>query len=248
MRSERIEVQYRLHFYTAFHFGTGLRAGLIHRGIARNANGFLYVPGSTFKGVLRDYATRLAHLLQVRALEPHNIEADVGEFAPRSDIVAHIFGSRWLPGTLFFDDALLCNEDRDFFKDQPNQDQPDRFMTKQSEVRTQVSMSRVTGTARRDLLFSSEYGIPELRFDGAIYGILAGPPLIDDPAKTYALILLLAALRSIDCLGGNKSAGAGRVMCEITRLRVDDTSKDVQEYLNRLSEFEFYELAEGEEL
>jgi CRISPR/Cas system CSM-associated protein Csm3 (group 7 of RAMP superfamily) len=248
MKSEHISLDYQLYCHTSLHFGTGLRQGLIQRGIARDADGFLYVPGSTLKGVLRDHATRLAQIFALVTGSPHHTPGDprhrdLREFARRSDIVTLIFGSRFRPGTLFFDDARLCKEDRDFF--QP----PERhgsFVTPQTETRTQVSLSRYTGTARRQLLFSTEYGVPEVRFDGRISGSLSGVALIDGSA-TYSLLLLLAALRSLEAIGGNKSTGAGRVTCIITQCQVDGIGKSVDDYLALLPEFEYYELAAEEE-
>jgi CRISPR/Cas system CSM-associated protein Csm3 (group 7 of RAMP superfamily) len=245
MRSERIEVHYRLHCCTAFHCGTGLRHGLIHRSIARDARGYLYIPGSTLKGVLRDHATSLASLLGLETRYPHNLGRDVSEFTDRSDIITLIFGSRFQPGTLFFDDARLCDEDRTFFR--PSLDDTS-FMTQQTETRTQVSLSRLTGTAQRKLLFSTEYGVPEVYFEGCVYGRLGGVSLIEG-TTTYSLILLLAALRSLEQIGGNKSTGAGRVTCAITGLAVDgtDQTQAVDDYLALLPEFEYYSLAEEED-
>jgi CRISPR/Cas system CSM-associated protein Csm3 (group 7 of RAMP superfamily) len=222
-----------------------LRHGLIHCSIARDARGYLYIPGSTLKGVLRDHATSLARLLGLEARYPHNLERDVSEFTDRSDIITLIFGSRFRPGTLFFDDARLCDEDRTFFHPSPDNTS---FMTQQTETRTQVSLSRLTGTAQRKLLFSTEYGVPEVRFEGCIYGRLGGVSLIEG-TTTYSLILLLAALCSLEQIGGNKSTGAGRITCAITGLAVDSTDQTqaVDDYLALLPEFEYYSLAEEED-
>jgi CRISPR/Cas system CSM-associated protein Csm3 (group 7 of RAMP superfamily) len=247
MKSERIDVRYRLQCTSAWHCGTGLRLGLIHRSVTRDAQGFLYVPGSTLKGVLRDHATHLARLLDLEARYPHNLEQDIGEFAVRGDIISLIFGSRFRPGTLFFDDARLCKDDRDFFQSDQDEELHKRFMANQTETRTQVSLSRRTGTAQRSFLFTTEYGVPHVHFDGRIYGTLSGVPTIEG-TTTYALVLLLAALRSLEQLGGNKSAGAGRVMCDLTQLQVEGTPQDVNEYLSLLPEFEYYALAEEEDV
>lgn len=256
MRIEQIDLHYQLRFHSAFHFGTGLRSGLVHRGIARNSDGFLYVPGSSVKGMLRNQATHLAHLLEIKAREPHH-NSDVSEFSPKADITTMIFGSRVRPGTLFFDDAQVCPEDQEFFQPKRHDHQ---FMLSQTETRIQVSLSRLTSTARRGLLFSSEYGVPDIRFNGRIYGYLPGVPLDIDDTKTYSLILLLSALCSLDRLGRNNSAGAGCTTCVITRLRVNGTtivdispeqhdsiSEGIRAYLDLLPEFEYYQIAEEED-
>src|SRR5581483_4906004 len=53
MKLDRISITYDMTFETPFHCGTGLRAGLIDRTIVRDHDGYLYVPGSTIKGVVR---------------------------------------------------------------------------------------------------------------------------------------------------------------------------------------------------
>jgi CRISPR/Cas system CSM-associated protein Csm3 (group 7 of RAMP superfamily) len=181
--------------------------------------------------------------LGLAAYPPHDTEKALQEFAPQSDMITLIFGSRFHPGTLFFDDAPLCNEDREFFQ---APQEADVFPVPQTQARTRVSLSRLTGTAQRKLLFSTEYGVPEMRFNGKIAGVLRGIPLIDAPA-TYSLILLLAALHVLEAIGGDKSLGAGRVTCRVTQLIVDSQEKHPAEYLDLLPQFEYYELAAEEE-
>lgn len=50
-----VQIEYTLKFMTLFHCGTGIRAGLVDRTVRRDSAGYLYVPGSTFKGVLREH-------------------------------------------------------------------------------------------------------------------------------------------------------------------------------------------------
>ncbi len=59
-RTDRLEVSYDLTFETPFHFGTGLRVGLVDRTVVRDHDGYLYVPGSTIKGVVREQCDWLA--------------------------------------------------------------------------------------------------------------------------------------------------------------------------------------------
>jgi len=249
MLSERIDLRYRLHFRSAFHFGTGLRAGLVHRAIARRRDGMPFVPGSTLKGVLRDQATQIAHLLGAAARPPHALgEEDVGEFAKDGDVVAGIFGSRVLAGTISFDDALLCAEDEALLR--IGDDGRERLVLSPTETRTQVSMSRRLGTARRGLLFTSEYGLGGLRFDGRIVGVLRGVPLLSDPTRSYELTLLLAALKSLARIGGNSSAGAGQVTCVIEALSVNGgelSEEAVDSALGGLADMELYQLSYGDE-
>ncbi len=243
MRTDRIEVRYQLTFDRAFHCGTGLRVGLLHRAIARDADGFLYVPGSTIKGILRDHATQIATFLVPNITIPsqHTLTSGLAHIVSPNNIVTQIFGSHYQPGTLFFDDATLCKEQRDFYK---------LFLEQQIETRTQVSMSRVTRTARSGMLFSSEYGTQEMTFEGIIYGMVTGIPIFNEAEDNYSLVLLLAALSSLDRIGGGKSAGFGVVTCKPTYLRVkndvfteETAEKQIAAYLDLLADFGDYETA-----
>src|SRR5579875_3512909 len=61
---DRIQITYELTFDTLFHCGTGIREGLIDRTVVRDSKGYLYVPGSTFKGILRERCEQLARLYE----------------------------------------------------------------------------------------------------------------------------------------------------------------------------------------
>ena len=60
MQTDRLWIDYDLTFATPFHFGTGIREGLIDRTVIRDDGGYLYVPGSTLKGVLRERCEHIA--------------------------------------------------------------------------------------------------------------------------------------------------------------------------------------------
>jgi CRISPR/Cas system CSM-associated protein Csm3 (group 7 of RAMP superfamily) len=212
LRTEHISIAYRLTFTAAFHFGTGLRGGLIHRLVARDVDDFLYVPGSTLKGVLRDRCEQLAQLFDIQIVSPH-LET-WAEVNPDPDIVARIFGTRFHPGRLYFDDAQMIETHKELFKADTRTLEA-KYKAWQTEQRTQVSMSRLTRTAQPGMLYTSEYGVRDLHFEGHITGMLEGAPLPNLDVGTYPLLLLVAGLLSLDRLGGNKSAGAGKASCEI---------------------------------
>lgn len=253
MRTEQISIGYRLTFATAFHFGTGLRGGVIHRLVARDPDDFLYVPGSTLKGALRDRCEQLARLFKLPTASPHT-EAWT-EASPDPDIVARIFGTRFHPGQLYFDDAEMNEQDKKLFAatESAEEIQAARFKTWQTEQRTQVSMSRVTRTAQPGLLYTSEYGVRDLRFEGRIVGMLEGAPLPESDLGTYPLLLLVAGLLSLEQIGGQKSAGAGKVSVEIPgqSIQVDRQTISVAALLEQLpyldKEFYLEWRQEGEE-
>lgn len=270
--NEHIDLSYSLIFHAPFHFGTGLRRGLIHRTVARDHQEYLIVPGTTIKGVVRERCEQLGNLFDLHVVEPHNTqtdelrihEAQIGD----PDIITRIFGSRFRAGQLFFDDAVITNIpysqeataeigennetdeskqnvayiDRSYFDGLDEQEQTvyGKYKLRQVETRTQVSLSRLTRTSKSGHLYTSEYGIRQLRFDGRIYGYLRGfrPEAME--RGTYSLLLLAAGLRSIDRMGGQKSTGAGQVQIELTRLLIDGQWVQVKSFLENFSEIEYY--------
>ncbi len=171
-----------------------------------------------------------------------------------------------MPCTLFFDDARLIKSDKDYF-DGPNEHDRENltkpqttgiaksdeieevrhnkeYLSKQTSVRTQVYISRLTRIAESGMLFTNEFGLRELRFDGRIYGRLSGVPVPTVEVNyTYSLVMLLAAMKALSRLGGNKSTGGGEVKCSSLTLTVDEISADSDTVLNVLTDLEYYPLA-----
>lgn len=227
-RRNRIKLTYLLTFEAPFHFGSGLRFGLLNRAVRRDARGFLFVPGATFKGALRDRCEQVARLFGVESPSPHDEEA-TSDDTSRQGLVASLFGSRLTPGELYFDDARMHEEDREFV----NPDRHGKNLGLQTTERTQVSLSRRTGTAGEGLLFSSEFGVRDLRFVGEIDGEVPYFPLDpqDDSLPTFPLLLLLVGLHSLDRIGGGKSSGGGRCQLEVTGFRVDGAAPNIANWL-----------------
>lgn len=112
----QVHLDYCLTFESIFHFGTGLRSGLVDRVIARDADDFLYVPGSTLKGVVRDQCEQIVHLFDHSITEPHTETSSWAEAHPDTTVISKIFGSRFQPSYLHFDDARLIEADRKLFE------------------------------------------------------------------------------------------------------------------------------------
>ena len=252
MLNQRIEIKYRLTFDAAFHLGTGLRKGLVHRAVVTDPDGYLIVPGSTIKGSLRDRCGQISHLFGFPPDDPH--VSSVNEANPHSTLIQLIFGSRFQPGRLYFDDAKLIKEDQDLFEptygDSRMRDRRrDEFRSWQTEKRTQVSIWRPTSTAATGRLYNSEYGIRGLRFEGQILGMLSGYPTLSDPPRNYSLILLIMGLGGLERLGGNKSSGAGLLDCQILQVAVDGQTLDLASMLTDLQDMDYdlYDLVVAEE-
>ena len=239
LRTDSIHMEYRLQFKTPFHLGTGLRSGLVHRTVTRDAEGYLYVPGSTIKGAVRGQVTWLSTLLGLPVREPHNTQGDLTEAIAAADITTCLFGSRFMPGSLFFDDLAMSQDARDFFDRKPGE--KDRyFLPAQTQPRTQVSLSPITRSARAGHLFTSEYGLPTLSFDGVIYGQVKGVPTFNDGRFTHALLILVAGLLCVDSLGTNKSVGSGKAVVRINKVLFNGQDQSLQELL------EAFQFEEGE--
>jgi len=239
MHKLRLKIAYCLEFKSAFHCGTGLPNGLIDRAVTRDEGGFLYIPGSTVKGVLRDRCEQILGLFDLSAHEPHSDMSGLYEAHPHPTLIATIFGSRFQPGQLYFDDAVMDGSQQVWF-DSPSS-QPDvkeekrhEYRARQVETRTQVSISRLTGTAQMGALYHSEYGMYGLKFAGEIKGVLMGTPLMGAPQWNFPLLVLVAGLLSLDRIGGNKSTGAGEVICTISAILGDDTPVILDDLLAEL--------------
>jgi len=257
MKKIFIEIKYKISFDTPFHFGTGLPNGLIDRGVARDGNGYLYIPGSTIKGVLREKCEQLAKLLKLEDISsPHDEKSAWNGFNELS-IVERIFGNRFYPGEIYFENAVMSDEWKSFFKDDDcknNQRKKYKEFSKlksmrlQTETRTQTSVSRILGNIRQKALFQSEFGIKDLTFEGSIYGYLTGIPLAFGEGL-YSTLLLIMALQSCCRLGANSSTGMGKCSLEITSLKIDSEDKNVETLFDEFEDdLEYYELAREEEL
>ena len=236
-RIDRLDLSYILTFESAFHCGSGLPRLLIDRAVRRDAEGYLFVPGATVKGALRDRCEQMARLFGLEVRSPHDENAALGEYTTR-DSLSRLFGSRLYPGQLFIDDLEMQDADRNFLG---------RSFSLQTSERTQVSLSRQTGTAKPKMLFSSELGLTDLRFEGEIYGYVSDVPINDQPdSPTFAELLLVSGLMSIDRLGGNKSTGVGRCQIEVVSLNINGHLCDPAGCLERLVDLEYADIAREE--
>jgi CRISPR/Cas system CMR subunit Cmr4 (Cas7 group RAMP superfamily) len=259
--NNRIQIDYALVFSTPFHCGTGIRVGLIDRSIIRDSDGYLYVPGSTFKGVLREQCERLARFYapnedqQELITSPHEEEAALRGLGQVIPMTTRIFGSHNHPGRLFFNDARQSSTAKLQYdsSDQNKKDAKGKYQGLQVQVSTQVRLDRPTRTAVKGALYTSEFGVRDVTFEGSITGWLecstitqslgpdldaenssSAPEVTPDDKPTYSLLLLLSGLMMIECLGGNKSTGKGHCACTIEKVRINAKQYEAQEWLGWL--------------
>ena len=241
MPRDFINIDYQIQFEMPFHFGTRLRRGLLDRSICRDVENYLYIPGSTLKGVFREKCEQIANHFELSVDSPHDEQAAIGNFSNRINIVDRVFGSRCKPGELYFDNATVIEEDQELFDSKQT---PKRFIHLQTETRTQTSISRIFGTVRENALFQSEFGIRMLCFEGQIYGYLEGLHISDENQWSYSLLLLVAGICANDRIGANKSTGMGKYGCEKLNLKVNGVPIDTAELLENLPNLLLYEDAQ----
>lgn len=237
MRTDRIQIAYTLTFSAPFHCGTGVRRGLIDRSVMRDGGEYLYIPGSTLKGVVRELCEQLARFyedndetMRERIVTPHDKALALRDLGKTHSLVTRIFGSQILPGSLYFADARQTKSDMQRY-DAPGEDGAKRYQHMQTDDATQVRLHRPTRTAVQGALYTSEFGRRTMAFEGSITGGLECLPIsaeLDeafadkDNGPTYSLLLLLAGLRMLERLGGNKSTGKGECCCTIRSLSIND--------------------------
>jgi len=254
IRTDRIQISYDLVFDTPFHCGTGIREGLIDRTIVADNHGYLYVPATTFKGVLRDHCEQLARLyaegdtLADSIGSPHDKQAALYDLGGMITMITRIFGAPIYPGTLYFDDARQDEQEKERY-DSGDTEGARRYLNIQKDVYTQVRLDRPTRTAVEGALYTSEFGARGLTFHGSITGSLTCFALDErDTSKpTYSLLLLLAGLRFIEHLGGNKSTGKGKCECQIEDVSVNGEKVSWQPWFDVLGQLADYALTATEE-
>jgi len=235
MPDTALRLHYEIEFTTAFHIGSGYGlAGVVDATPVRRRNGNLYVPGASVKGRAR---WRLTGLLPDR-LWDHDLAPCVPSEEPVCEL-CNLFGSTWVVGPLVFGDAALDAED-DLAERAAAAasgglaEHERRALCRRTQVerRNQVSLSRRRRVSKEELLFVTEVGQAGLRFNGSIQGVLP------DRGRTLRLAngtelptdlgWLIAALRSIEHLGGRKSRGLGHCRITVSQLDIGSPGAELQ--------------------
>jgi CRISPR/Cas system CMR subunit Cmr4 (Cas7 group RAMP superfamily) len=228
-------ITYHLTFETPFHCGTGLRSALIDRTVVRDHEQYLYVPGSTIKGVVREHCERLERMYSARDNtddvigSPHDARNALMALGKPVTMISRIFGSHYNPGHLFFEDARLSEDDKRLYQKGQGDD---GYKSLQTDLYTQVRLHRPTRTSVAGALYTSEFGVRDTTLQGKISGWLRCTPIeeISPQRPTYSLLLLLAGLHMLDRIGGNKSTGKGKCCCEVNTVEIGEESYSKEEW------------------
>ena len=208
MKPQRLDLKYDIVWQGRWHVGSGYKSAATNRLLQRmgGVDGSPFVPGSQIKGVLRHQCERFAFALGLEAVNPHDgIKEDnkklVKHFKPlveSSLVVDRLFGSRYQGECLFVTNAEPVSSE-------------EKTVT---SVQPRTALDRVTGTVMERHLFTTEFAEGGANLQGAIRARHPAGVLTQyDGGFPYEYALLLAALLSLDALGGDKSVGLGR--CEI---------------------------------
>lgn len=208
MKPQRLDLKYEIVWQGRWHVGSGYQSAATSRLLQRmgGVDGVPFVPGAQIKGVLRHQCERFALALGLEAINPHaGIEKDdqklVKHFKPlagSSLVVDRLFGSRYQGECLFVTNAkpVLAEE---------------KTVT---AVQPRTALDRVTGTVMEHHLFTTEFAEGGANLQGTLRARHPTGVLTQyEGGFPYEYALLLAALISLDTLGGDKSVGLGR--CKI---------------------------------
>lgn len=213
IKPQRLDMRYRIAWQGRWHVGSGYQSAGIERLQRRlhGPHGTPFVPGSQLKGVLRHQCERFALALELDALDPHVHSEEhsrrlVKHFTPlaKSELVVdRLFGTRYQGECLFVTNALP-------------------FAPKVENatfVHARTAIDRLTGTVKEQNLFTTELTEKDVHLHGTIRARHpAGVLTQENEGFPYEYTLLVAALLSLDTLGGDKSVGLGQCRMEL----VDD--------------------------
>lgn len=233
-------IQVNLFFATPFHVGGGVSGeSALFRPILKDALGQPYIPGSTFKGVVRHEAEKLVRGLRgdealCRAPRPETMCPQTPKYAHFCP-VCRTFGSPALPSLWHFADFRLQNQE-------------DTQVSSVTTWRYGVGLSRYRGAAAENLLYATETvtAAPYVTFTTTIRRTAAigsdpGSPgdfcySISEAELKGATALLCAALGSLTMLGGGRSRGLGWVNVEVSApgLEMSQVKEDLQLWLKQI--------------
>jgi CRISPR/Cas system CSM-associated protein Csm3 (group 7 of RAMP superfamily) len=238
-----LELSLAIQLTGPMHIGAGFARGLVNRTVVRGGDGLVYLPGSTIKGKARDACESLARLHGLGDCPAPYPQAMVQNDHPSKCLVCCIFGAPARPSSLLWHSAALSDEWVKALRSETRE--TSRVVFGQSSARTQVQIDRTRGLTAEAHLFTSEFAAEGLCFSArpALTGRLRLTPITvtDEPDVYYELAFLLAGLKLISALGGERSRGAGQ--CQITlpeTVLVDREEVSVERQLAQAEALGFY--------
>lgn len=223
MTRHYVDATYAIETKGPLHVGTGHGAVGLHRTMLRDHLGVPYIPGSAIKGRARYSAMRICAWMGLPVIKDAvghargSVERSPNGPYGKRDVLTRIFGCAWARATLRFSDART---DPPSVDDSPMCTPDSRLLRQRAyglrELRTGAARSRLLGTVSNGRLYQMEVAPPGLIFQGEIRGYLDGDEpadcgkLVDYPLESLVLWLALHLMVE-DGIGGNKSAGSGKL-------------------------------------
>lgn len=194
-----LDLNWRVVCQSPLFIGSGATTPGADKSTVVDGDGRPIIPGSSFKGRLRQHCERIARSLEVWTCDPpqpnrmcpHHPD-NAGRYCP----VCMLFGSAWQPSSIRFQDALPKRPSTITSAD-------DWKMTEKTDLRRGVSINRRRRTAEDKKLYTlrtAQPGMP-LEYDLRLTGHL--------PAGQGLAGLLVAGLLDLEQIGGGNSRGLG---------------------------------------
>ena len=164
-----ILIGYTVEFLAPFHFGTGLSSGSIDRLVRRDEKGYLMIPGTTMKGVLKEKVEELINKYnKFEFISEQIVNTAIKEehlkYFINVSVSDRIFGSPCYEGMLYFDDLTMSEMSKEMVSINSEAGaMPADYL--QAHQRTQTRIMRQTKTVAGGALFKSEYGNSDLSFE-----------------------------------------------------------------------------------
>ncbi len=221
MHHHRLKLELSISFSSRWHFGSGEGSFLANRLLARDSRGRPFIPGSTLKGVIRESCEKLSRTLKFpHPADPHHTDPRFA-YKPLDEVLSpvdRLFGNKYEEGGLFFRNAF-----------------PVKGSVHAVFNQSRIQMHRQIGTAKSGHLFTSEYGMPVtagparpcIEFRTDIDGYHRNLAWLEEDDPPYAYCLLLAAIRLVSRIGGDKSTGSGYLTDNITAKSMVYNGRDI---------------------
>ncbi len=224
-----LELTLNMEFDSIWHTGSGEGNILTDRLLQKDARGRPYFPASTLKGVIRESCEKLSRTLNFpKPSDPHSTDLNFpGAFAPLSHApspVDRLFGNKFEEGGIYFRNAYLIDD----------QDRDDCA----THIRSRVKMHRKLGTVKEKHLFTTEYALP-MTFESKLSARHRDLAALEETDPPFAYCLLIAAIKMVNRLGGDKSTGAGHLPqhISITQMIYNDIPFSADTFLEEKGEF-----------
>lgn len=246
MQVHRLEIDGLIRFNVGppsggrWHVGSGFRTAAVDRLVRRfpGRRGVPFIPGSQIRGVLRNRCEQILLALGGPYSDPHDATTTVEraqapwafqvfyplEELPAECVIDRLFGTRYDGERIFISNAFPAavrfhTAEKSSRQAKPADGEEGTVRHWRTSAVTRTSMDRLLGIVAERKLFTTEVvsSTAPYRFSLRAYHRDNELTVIEDIPAEYSL--LVAGIRMIDALGGDKSTGLGWCTVEIVGAR-----------------------------